>query len=265
MPLGPTSCRMSTMPFRLALVLLALVASPAAGSPVPAPGPSPSALCRAAIQAAERTHGIPHALLSALGRVESGRRDPTTGAFGPWPWTINAEGRGQFFASKAEAIAEVRRLQASGVRSVDVGCMQVNLMFHPQAFATLEDAFEPARNADYAARFLVELQQKSNNWLQAASHYHSHTPEFAEAYRQKVVAAWPEESRMATGLPRTAMGAAPMGASAFGGPGRVITIRPSGGSAVQSSGRGLAAYRASPIPLVGRRLPRVITPTAFAR
>ena len=246
-------------------VVRAACRSRAACSWLTAAAASPSALCRAAIQAAERTHGIPHALLATLGRVESGRRDPATGAFGPWPWTINAEGRGQFFASKAEAIAEVRRLQASGVRSIDVGCMQVNLMFHPQAFATLEDAFEPARNADYAARFLVDLQRKSNNWLQAASHYHSHTPEFAEAYRQKVVAAWPEESRMATGLPRTAMAAAPMGASALGGPGRVITFRPSGGAMASSGGRDLAAYRASPIPLVGRRLPRVITPTAFAR
>ena len=114
------------MPLRLVLVLMVLVGAASAVA-TPAPGTAaPGELCRPAIRAAERAYGIPFALLAALGRVESGRRDPETGTFGPWPWTINAEGRGQFFPTKAEAIAEVRRLQARGVRSIDVGCMQIN-------------------------------------------------------------------------------------------------------------------------------------------
>lgn len=258
------------MPLRLAVLLVVLLtAIPAAGTPagLPAPaGGTPAELCRPAIRAAERAHGIPFALLAALGRVESGRRDPETGAFGPWPWTINAEGRGQFFPTKAEAIAEVRRLQARGVRSIDVGCMQINLMHHPRAFASLEDAFDPVRNADYAARFLVELQGKANNWLQAASHYHSQTPEFAELYRAKVVAAWPEESRQPVAAPRESRLAAAAPAPVVpGGPGRVITLRPAGRVVADAGGRDLSAYRASPIPLVGRPLPRLVTPTRFTR
>jgi len=61
----------------------------------------------------------------------------------PWPWTINAEGQGPYFATRAEAISAVQRLQEQGVRSIDVGCMQVNLLHHPQAFATMEQAFDP--------------------------------------------------------------------------------------------------------------------------
>ena len=255
------------MPLRLAILLIMLlIAFPAAGTPAGLPGRAAAAaeLCRPAIRAAERSHGIPAALLAALGRVESGRRDPETGTFGPWPWTINAEGRGQFFPTKAEAIAEVRRLQARGVRSIDVGCMQVNLMFHPDAFASLEDAFDPVRNAGYAARFLLELQQKANNWLQAASHYHSQTPEFAAAYRAKVVAAWPEESRhpMTASDTRMASSAVPM---VPGGPGRVVTLRASGRVTADTGGRDLSAYRASPIPLVGRRVPGLVTPARYAR
>lgn len=259
------------MPLRLALLLIALLAAvPAAGTPAGAPaaaGTAAGELCRPAIRAAERAHGIPTALLAALGRVESGRRDPGSGAVGPWPWTLNAEGRGQFFPTKAEAIAEVRRLQARGVRSIDVGCMQVNLMFHPHAFASLEDAFDPMKNADYAARFLVELQQKANNWLQAASHYHSHTPEFADAYRAKVVAAWPEESRQPVAAPRdTRLAAAAAPApSVPGGPGRVITIRTAGRVLAETGGRDLSAYRATPIPLVGRPAARRATAARFAR
>jgi hypothetical protein len=259
------------MPLRLAILLVVLLtAIPAAGTPAGLPTPAggmPAELCRPAIRAAERAHGIPTALLAALGRVESGRRDPETGAFGPWPWTINAEGRGQFFPTKAEAIAEVRRLQARGVRSIDVGCMQINLMYHPDAFASLEDAFDPRKNADYAARFLVELQRKANNWLQAAAHYHSHTPEFAEAYRAKVVAAWPAENGQpvaASRETRPAAAAAPLPAVP-GGPGRILTFRSSGRVQAEEGGRGLAAYRAAPIPLAGRSMPHLAAASRFGR
>ncbi len=35
--------------------------------------------------------------------------------------------------------------------------MQVNLGYHPEAFASLEAAFDPRRNVAYATRFLLEL------------------------------------------------------------------------------------------------------------
>ncbi|WP_333672645.1 lytic transglycosylase domain-containing protein [Elioraea tepidiphila] len=254
------------MLLRLAVLVIALATPwPGWASPgtAPAQAVNPAELCRPAIRAAERAHGIPVALLSALGRVESGRRDPDSGTFGPWPWTINAEGRGQFFPTKAEAIAEVRRLQARGVRSIDVGCMQVNLHHHPNAFASLDEAFDPAKNATYAARFLVELQQRSNNWLQAAAHYHSQTPEFADAYRRRVMAAWPEESRLAAQAHRESQIAAwhARPATVPGGPGRVLSVAPSGQVLNQAGGRDLAAYRAAPIPLVGR----AVTPARLGR
>ncbi|HJO71542.1 MAG: hypothetical protein QF450_07035 [Rhodospirillales bacterium] len=62
----------------------------------------------------------------------------------------------------------MRRLSARGVRNIDVGCMQVNLLYHKDAFATLEEAFEPASNAAYAARFLKDLYATSGSWSAAA-------------------------------------------------------------------------------------------------
>src|SRR3712207_7129818 len=52
-------------------------------------------------RSAEREAGLPPRLLGAIARVESGRRDAATGRSEAWPWTINAEGRGSFFPSKA--------------------------------------------------------------------------------------------------------------------------------------------------------------------
>ena len=96
---------------------------------------------------------------------------------------------GMHAPSRAEAIATVAALQARGIRSVDVGCLQVNLLHHPGAFASLEEAFEPAANARYAARFLRELQGRAGGaWSQAVAWYHSATPERGEAYRLRVMA-----------------------------------------------------------------------------
>lgn len=250
---------------RLLLVLLLVAPSALA---------EPGRLCRAAIQSAEREAGIPAHLLMAIGRVESGRRDPETGAFHPWPWVINAEGRGQFFPTKAAAIAEVQALQARGVRSIDVGCMQVNLRHHPNAFASLEEAFDPLANARYAARFLTELNGTRNDWARAAGAYHSQTPEFAEPYRARVTAAWAEEQgrphppvalpAAAPAPPRPplpALGGGGGGAFLSNGAERTAMIPAAPGA----TGRGLDAYRSLPVPIAARapaialRLPRPAT------
>src|ERR1700733_4259350 len=184
-----------------AALIFCLLRANAGAVPLSSTAISPGEQCRAAIAAAERGHGVPAQLLAAIGRVESGRRDPATGAWAPWPWTINAEGQGSFFDSKAEAIQAVRALQARGVRSIDVGCMQVNLMHHPTAFPNLDMAFEPAVNADYAARFLIELHDQTADWTKATADYHSANPQEGEPYAAKVISVWPEERQKAGGAP----------------------------------------------------------------
>ena len=89
------------------------------------------------------------------------------------------------------AIAAVQALQAAGIRSIDVGCMQVNLFYHPTAFASLDEAFDPLANARYAARFLAVLYRREGTWPAAAAAYHSQTPALGAAYAQRVMAAWP--------------------------------------------------------------------------
>ena len=234
----------------------------------PASIPAPSALCRAAVQQAERIGRIPDRLMDAIAVVESGRRDPVSGAVYPWPWTINAEGVGHWYDTKSEAIAAVQVLQARGVRSIDVGCMQVNLMHHPDAFATLDQAFDPVTNANYGAHFLRELFNQTYAWPLAAAAYHSFTPDLGADYARKVLAAWgvpqaPSGAQMVTpgvsNLPRAPSGGRiavmlPIGNEAIRVmpmPGRLASLP--GGSAM--TGRGLAAYRSAPV-VVSLRMPR---------
>ncbi len=146
-------------------------------------------LCQQAIAASEKRLKTPAKLMRAIGVVESGRVD-AKGGVQPWPWTINAQGEGRFFDSKAEAIAAVQELQARGVRSIDVGCMQVNLMHHPTAFASLDEAFDPPANAGYAGRFLTALFRELGTWPLATAAYHSQTEELGTDYARKVMAIW---------------------------------------------------------------------------
>jgi hypothetical protein len=170
-------------------LLLALVLLPLPALAVP-PAASPAQLCEAAIVTAERTAQLPARMMGAIAVVESGRPDPAGGTLRPWPWTLNAEGEGFFFASKQQAIDAVRLLQARGVHSIDVGCMQVNLMFHPDAFASLDRAFDPETNARYAARFLTALHTANRDWPATIAAYHSETPAIGAGYRQRVLARW---------------------------------------------------------------------------
>ena len=102
----------------------------------------------------ERVAGIPQYLLTAISKAESGRWDDTNKASIAWPWTVTSGGEGRFYDSRQEALAEVRRLKAAGVKNIDVGCMQVNLMHHGHQFASIEHAMDPAANVAYAATFL---------------------------------------------------------------------------------------------------------------
>ena len=140
----------------------------------------------------EKLQSIPDKLLHAISLVESGRWDADRKASFAWPWTVTADGEGHFLPSKQAAIAEVRHLQSKGVDNIDVGCMQVNLRAHPEAFANLDQAFDPAANVSYGARFLAELRANTPDWDTAAAYYHSQTPALAAAYENKLVAAWRE-------------------------------------------------------------------------
>jgi hypothetical protein len=144
--------------------------------------------CRDAIARAEQHYATPAGLLTAIATVETGRKEARTGEVVPWPWSVNAENASYYFPTRSDAVAWVRAAQARGTTSIDVGCMQVNLLYHPEAFASVEEAFDPVHNADYAASFLVQLCSESGSWEQATGFYHSRTADLATGYLRQVAA-----------------------------------------------------------------------------
>jgi hypothetical protein len=241
----------------LFLITAAALLAPALtlATPLPITAPDPYTLCDAAIARAERTHTLPPGLLGAIGRVESGRRDPLSGALRPWPWTIDVEGEGHLYDTEAQAIAAVRSFQLQGRRSIDVGCMQVNLVQHPDAFAGLGAAFDPVGNTQYAADLLTQLRQATPDWLTAAGLYHSATPALGLPYRLKVEAALQSAGEptlplnLGHKLPTTtlAMAMPPAPAGAGGGFFHISQQRSPALSGPIPSGRSLSSYRAAPV------------------
>ena len=171
---------------------VSLYASAPRPEPISAAMTGAAALCDRAIVEAAARHGAPLRLMRAVALVESGKRVKTEDGARrvAWPWTVNMEGTGHWFESRDAALRYVRAAQARGARSFDVGCMQVNHLWHGDAFDSLEAMFDPAVNADYAARFLRELMDETGDWMRAAGHYHSRTPSLGQAYRDKVDAAY---------------------------------------------------------------------------
>jgi hypothetical protein len=242
--------------FRRATIILLAILAPlhVYGDPAPA---TPD-LCRPAIAAAEQAHAIPSHLLAAIARVESGRKDPATGKMNPWPWTINFDGQGSFYDVKQQAVAAATAMRPRAVRSIDVGCMQISLTNHPDAFASMDQAFDPVANADYGARFLRQLYDKTQSWPKAVGMYHSATAELATDYQARVYAAWPEELQNGPARPMFAAMSpfgsvwnhAPVHAFVPAGP-RIIPLG-AGGSGSVMQGRSLDSYRAMPVRLASR-------------
>lgn len=159
-------------------MLALLVAGPLVGSPDEAA--ASAVLCDVAARHASDRTGVPLSVLRALSLTETGRRRNDRSE--PWPWTVNMEGKGLWFASRAAALTYVREEYARGARSFDIGCFQINYRWHHAGFATLDDMIEPRKNALYAARFLHDLYRETGDWSRAAGAYHSRTPDLARRY-----------------------------------------------------------------------------------
>lgn len=154
-----------------------------------------SSMCSRYFPIYEKKYHMPSNLLRAVAITESGKWVKQLEKNVAWPWTINVEGRGYQFESKAQAIRAVKQHVADGRRSIDVGCMQINLKYHPDAFRNLEQAFEPRYNVAYAANFLADKHKQKGSWEHAIRHYHNANTLYSDKYIERVYSAWRKEDK----------------------------------------------------------------------
>ncbi|AAU03920.1 lytic transglycosylase domain-containing protein [Rickettsia typhi] len=135
----------------------------------------------------EKKFNIPSNTLYSIALKESGKKHSTRKIKLVWPWTVNVEGKGYYFNSKREAINFVRIALIKGQASIDVGCMQINLKHHLEAFNSLDQAFDPHNNIRYGAAFLRSKYDQLGNWYKAIAHYHSANHSLGGKYKQDVI------------------------------------------------------------------------------
>ncbi|MCB1366709.1 MAG: transglycosylase SLT domain-containing protein [Rhodobacteraceae bacterium] len=176
----------TSWPSLAALVLtVAIALNPAPAHPSPAPDNAPGGadICRAAAQVVAAESGVPVNVLLAISLTETGRR--RDGRLEPWPWTVNMQGEGRWFDTRAAAFAYANAGFQRGARSFDIGCFQINYRWHGQAFASISEMFDPLINARYAAQLLASLYAEKGTWPAAAGAYHSRTPKYADRYSRR--------------------------------------------------------------------------------
>lgn len=132
--------------------------------------------CQGTISAAERSNRLPAGLLKAIGAVESGFD----------PYAVNADGVAYHPGSADAAAALVRKLSRAGALFIDVGCLQVDLHYHPDAFPSIESAFTPAANVAYGAKLLTGNLVQYGDWSSAVAYYHSGDPARQADYLARV-------------------------------------------------------------------------------
>ena len=116
---------------------------------------------------AARTHGVPLGVLYAVGLSETGRKGVLN------PYALNVDGKTVLAADLRDAVAQFREAKNKGAKLVDIGCMQINQKYHGMNFSSVEEMFDPAKNVDYAARFLRQLKAREGSWTMAVARYHA--------------------------------------------------------------------------------------------
>ena len=138
-------------------------------------------VCEREMTRAAKKYDVPLGVLYAVGMTETGRRGSLH------PFALNIEGPSYFPDTLAEAVARFELARKNGAKLIDIGCMQINHLYHGSQFRSVYDMFDPRQNVDYAARFLKELRAKEGSWTLAAARYHA-GPNNNPAQRQYVCA-----------------------------------------------------------------------------
>ncbi len=69
-----------------------------------------------------------------------------------------SSGRDCLLLEREQAILRFMHCKSSGMRLIDIGCMQLNYFYHGDRFSSIEHMFDPHLNVDYAARYLKDLK-----------------------------------------------------------------------------------------------------------
>jgi len=122
-------------------------------------------------------NNIPTAILYAVALAESATkihsRKIKSGLYKPWPWTLNVAGIPRRYPTRKSAYKGLIYFLQQGIKSIDIGIMQINWRYHHKKLGTPWQALEPIHNTRTGARILSDEYKKTGEWKQAIGRYHS--------------------------------------------------------------------------------------------
>ncbi len=124
-------------------------------------------LCEREMSQAAVKYGVPLGILFAVGLAETGIGGSLHA------YALNLERNTVYSLSKTQAAERFKAAKATGMKLIDVGCMQLNYYFHGERFSSVEDMLDPHKNVDYAARFLSGLRAREGSWTMAVARYNA--------------------------------------------------------------------------------------------
>jgi len=127
---------------------------------------------------------IPSSVLYGVALAESGK-NIKSGRYKPWPWTLNVAGMPRRYPTRKAAYQGLQHYLSHGIKSIDIGFMQVNWRYHKKKLGTPWQALEPFHNIRAAAGILKGEYQKTGVWKTAIGRYHSPGQKKAQKQRAK--------------------------------------------------------------------------------
>lgn len=126
--------------------------------------------------------GLDPYILYAVALVESAQINDRLAA--PWPWALNRQGRAIIPSSRFEARGILNEALNKGIRSIDVGLMQVNVRWNGHRVRRPDDLLDPETNIRVGADVLTEaIDSAPGDLALGIGRYHTGWRNDADAYR----------------------------------------------------------------------------------
>lgn len=136
---------------------------------------------------AGKSVGLDPELIYAVAMAESKKRVGTA-SVSPWPWALNIAGKGSYYATLDEARAALDEALSLGIKSIDVGPMQINLRWNGHRVQNPADLFDLATSARVGAEILSEaIASNPTDLVIGVGRYHNWDDALARPYGTKVL------------------------------------------------------------------------------
>ncbi|MBF0391519.1 MAG: transglycosylase SLT domain-containing protein [Alphaproteobacteria bacterium] len=155
-----------------------MAASPSTGSAFDLRGTTWESLGRQA--------GVDPTLAYAVALTES-RQMTGRAEARPWPWVIRGPQGAVVSATSAAAVAALSREMARGSKNIDVGMMQVSLLYHRHRVDHPADLLDPETNIRVGMAILRDALASTDDPVMGIGRYHSYDPARARAYGEAVL------------------------------------------------------------------------------